>query len=159
MRLNLKANNANEQRVLDYLEANASDVLAEKINTGKKTLKGFFGYASGEARKTAVNGCACVEDKTVFGWAIHYFEEDEIKEATAKEPKVVIKATEAAKSSVKAKKVDKPTTRTDKPQKTEISGKETAKEQQKAKPAVKKTAKKTDEGQMSFFDTAFGGAI
>lgn len=93
MKLNLKAENANEQRVLDYLEANASEVLVEKINAGNKTLKGFFGYASGEAQKLAINGCACIEDKTVFGWAIHYFEEEEIKE-----PAKVIKATEAAKT-------------------------------------------------------------
>lgn len=159
MKINLTANNANEQRVLDYLEANASDVLAEKINAGKKTLKGFFEYASGEARKTAVNGCACIDDQTVFGWAVHYFEEEDIKETEPREPKVVVKRTEAVEKPVTAQKDKKTGTRTDKPQKTEISGKETAKEQQKVKPAAKKTAKKTGEGQMSFFDTAFGGAI
>ena len=139
MKINLTANNANEQRVLDYLEANASDVLAEKINTGKKTLKGFFEYASGDAQKLAVNGCACVEDQTVFGWAVHYFEEEDIKEpVTPQEPKAVIKATKAAETPVKAKKVDKPTTRTEK---------------------TKKPEDKPVSGQMSFFDTAFGGAI
>ena len=159
MKINLTANNANEQRVLDYLEANASDVLAEKINTGKKTLKGIFEYASGEAQQTSVNGCACIDDQTVFGWAIHYFEEEAITEPAPREPKAVVKRTEAVEKPVLAQKDKKTGTRTDKPQKTEISGKETAKEQQKAKPVVKKTAKKTDEGQMSFFDTAFGGAI
>ncbi len=137
MKINLTANNANEQRVLDYLEANASDVLAEKINAGKKTLKGFFKYATGEAQKLAVNGCACVEDQTVFGWAIHYFEEDEIKEPTAaKEPGKFIKATEAAETPVKAQKVDKPT-RTGK---------------------MKKDENEAVSGQMSLFDSLFGGA-
>jgi hypothetical protein len=138
MKINLTANNANEQRVLDYLEVNASDVLAEKINTGKKTLKGFFVYARGEAQKLAINGCACVEDQTVFGWAIHYFEEEEIKElATPQESKAVLKATEAAETPVKAQKVDKPTTRTGK---------------------TKKDENQAVSGQMSLFDSLFGGA-
>ena len=138
MKINLTANNANEQRVLDYLEANASDVLAEKINGGNKTLNGFFAYARGEAQKLAVNGCACVEDQTVFGWAIHYFEEDEIKEPTvAKKPAKVIKATKAAETPVKAQKVDKPTTRTEK---------------------TKEDENEAVSGQMSLFDSLFGGA-
>lgn len=138
MKINLTANNANEQRVLDYLEANASDVLAEKINGGNKTLNGFFAYARGEAQKLAVNGCACVEDQTVFGWAIHYFEEEDIKEpVTPQEPKAVIKATKAAETPVKAQKVDKPTTRAEK---------------------TKKPEDKPVNGQMSLFDSLFGGA-
>ena len=38
-------------------------------------------YACEEARKLAEKGanCACVEDSVVFGWAIHYFEEDSIE--------------------------------------------------------------------------------
>lgn len=81
MILNLVANNDNEKRVLDYLSLAVSDVLAEKINTGKKTLQGCWSYIVGEAKKKAVSGCACIEDKEVFGWAVHYFEEDSIKES------------------------------------------------------------------------------
>ena len=35
-------------------------------------------YANDEARKQSEKGAqyACVDDTTVFGWAIHYFEED-----------------------------------------------------------------------------------
>ena len=38
-------------------------------------------YASSEARKFASKGAnsACVEDKVVYGWAVHYFEEDSIE--------------------------------------------------------------------------------
>ena len=38
-------------------------------------------YASSEARKLASKGAnsACVEDKVVYGWAIHYFEENSIE--------------------------------------------------------------------------------
>ena len=76
--LNLEAKTSNEKLVLKYLEENASDVLREKINSGSKTLKECWKYIRSEARKKAVSGCACIDDQTVFGWAIHFFEEDGI---------------------------------------------------------------------------------
>lgn len=79
--LKLAAENATEQRVLDYLAKNASPVLVAKINDGKKTLAGALDYAKGEASKLAKGaGCICVDDVTVYGWIIHYFEEDTIAE-------------------------------------------------------------------------------
>lgn len=94
MNLNLKPNNESQKRIKEYLEQSASEVLADKINFGteiekdgknlisKKTLDGFMNYANGEARKIAEKGSnyACVSDDVVFGWAIHYFEEDSIIE-------------------------------------------------------------------------------
>lgn len=92
MKLNLQAKNESQKRILEYLEENASDILADKINNGvqvekdgkqllsKKDLDSFFVYAQNEARKLAENkSYACIEDKTVYGWAIHYFEEDSIE--------------------------------------------------------------------------------
>lgn len=90
MKLDLKTKTKEQELVKAYLEENASEVLAEKINSGvriekdgkvlinKKTLDGFMKYASSEARKIASKGAnsACVEDKVVYGWAVHYFEED-----------------------------------------------------------------------------------
>ena len=92
MTLNLTATNRQEELIKEYLENNASETLAEKINNGiktekdgkslisKKNLNGFFKYATEEARKLAEKGAtsAMVEDKVVFGWAMHYFEEDSI---------------------------------------------------------------------------------
>lgn len=91
--LNLQISNKQEEIIKEYLENNVSEVLADKINNGvkiikdnktltnKKTLSGFMKYAYEEARKIAEKGsnCACIEDKVVFGWAIHYFEEDAIE--------------------------------------------------------------------------------
>ena len=90
MKLNLETKTKEQELVKAYLEENASETLAEKINNGvpfqkdgktlinKKTLDDFFKYASDEARKLASKGAnsACVEDNVVYGWAIHYFEED-----------------------------------------------------------------------------------
>lgn len=93
MELNLTAQNKQEELVLKYLQDNASDVLADKINNGtpfekdghlllnKKTLAGFMKYACDEARKLAEKGAnsTFIDDQTVYGWAIHYFEEESIE--------------------------------------------------------------------------------
>ena len=93
MKLNLQATTKEEQKVKAYLEANASEVLAEKINGGvriqkdgkmlinKKTLAGFLKFACDEAKKQAEKGAqsACIDDSVVYSWAVHYFEEDSIE--------------------------------------------------------------------------------
>ena len=93
MELNLTAQNKQEELVLKYLQDNASETLADKINNGTpfekdgkpltnlKTLSGFMKYACDEARKLAEKGAnsACIDDQTVYGWAIHYFEEESIE--------------------------------------------------------------------------------
>ena len=79
MRINLTAKGENQKLVLAYLEENASDVLVEKINSGKKTMDDCWKFIEGKAKDQAKNGCACVRDDVVFGWAIHFFEEDSIK--------------------------------------------------------------------------------
>lgn len=80
MKIELKANTSNEKLVKEYLEKNADATLALKINTGTKTLKGCWNYIVDEARKQAIGNCAVIQDQEVFGWAVHYFEEDSIKE-------------------------------------------------------------------------------
>ena len=93
MKLNLEAKTKEQQRIKAYLEENASDILAGKINNGvlikkdgkillnRKTLDGFMSFATEEARKQAEKGVryAMVEDDIVFGWAVHFFEEDSIE--------------------------------------------------------------------------------
>lgn len=93
MKLNLDAKTNEERKVKAYLEANASEMLAEKINNGvriqkngktllnKKTLAGFMKFACDEAKKQGEKGAqsACIDDDVVYGWAVHYFEEDSIE--------------------------------------------------------------------------------
>ena len=93
IKLNLTTQNKQEELVKAYLEQNASSSLADKINNGtpfqkdgktlinKKTLSSFMKYALEEARKLAEKGASgtYVDDPTVYGWAIHYFEEDGIE--------------------------------------------------------------------------------
>lgn len=91
--INLIAKGRDQELILAYLTENASDVLANKINNGvpfekdgkqlvnRKDLNGFITFACNEARKLADKGArsAAVEDSVVYGWAIHYFEEDTIE--------------------------------------------------------------------------------
>lgn len=123
--LNLVANDTAQKRVLEYLQENVSETLAEKINKGVhvtvdgkelisvKELSGFMVYATDEARKLCEKGAtsACVEDETVFGWAIHYFEEDSIHgklfnldgtEYKKETPKIIPKTT-VTKTTITAK--------------------------------------------------------
>lgn len=93
MELNLTAQNKQEELVLKYLQDNASETLAAKINNGtpfekdgkpllnKKTLSDFMKYACNEAKSLAEKDAtsACIDDQTVYGWAIHFFEEDSIE--------------------------------------------------------------------------------
>jgi len=80
MALNLKATNEVESAILAYLEQNASEALTEKINKGKKTLSQCVSYLISQAKKGAGSAIAAVaSDETVYGWAVHFFEEDSVK--------------------------------------------------------------------------------
>ena len=92
-KLNLETKNKAQELVKAYLEENASELLADKINNGvriqkdgktlisKKTLDGFMTYATDEAKKQAEKSArsACIEDAVVYSWAVHFFEEDSIE--------------------------------------------------------------------------------
>lgn len=93
IKLNLTPQNKQEELILNYLQKNASETLADKINNGtpfekdgnpllnKKTLSGFMKYACDEARNLAEKGAnsTFIDDQNVYGWAIHFFEEDSIE--------------------------------------------------------------------------------
>lgn len=92
IRTTLEATNAREEIVRALLEDCISEELADKIDNGvwiekdgqrlcnKKDLSGFMAYACEEAKKQAEKGanCACIDEDTLLGWAIHYFEEESI---------------------------------------------------------------------------------
>ena len=92
-KLNLATKNAEQEKIKQYLENNASEEWNKKINEGvkivkdnksvinKKDLDGFWNYAIEEARKQVNKNArgAIVEDQIVYSWAIHYFEEDSIE--------------------------------------------------------------------------------
>lgn len=139
VKLNLEANGTEQESVLSYLQENASEQLADKINNGvfilkdgkrllnKKDLNGFMRFACNEAKKLAEKGAqsACIIDNVVYGWAVHYFEEDSIEGTLFNEDGTEYK---------KAVPVQPKTTVT-------------------AKPVI--TKPKKNDGQVSIFDVAF----
>ena len=124
-KLNLATKNEEQERIKAYLEENASDVLIKKINDGieivkdnklvvnKKDLDGFMNFAYEEASKlnTNKNRVLAISKDTVFGWAIHYFEESSIEgtlyNTDGTEYKPEIKKVEKPKVEVK-KEPEKP---------------------------------------------------
>ena len=163
MKLNLTANNVPEERILAYLEANASATLAEKINNGtpitkdgkqlinRKTLAGFFKYAGEQARKVAQKGAnfACIDDNTVFGWSIHYFEEEAIEgelfnlDGTPYKKIIPTKNVTEKKAPKSAPKAEPKA----EPKKAVILPKPT-----QANPSIPKPTKPQDTDQISIFD-------
>ena len=68
------------QRIIaDYLEANASKPLRENIreaHSNNFSIQTCYDYIVSEARKLAKDNCAMVADDVVFGWAVHYYEDE-----------------------------------------------------------------------------------
>ena len=69
--------------IKDYLVGRASSdaVFAEKFydrmsKEGDKAIEGCCSYIKNQARKEAQSGCAVIEDAKVFGWAMHYIDEN-----------------------------------------------------------------------------------
>ena len=63
--------------IADYLKTR--DDLKEKLENPKKSLKEMFDYIMSQAKQQASGGCACLSDDVVFGMAVHYYDEDDIK--------------------------------------------------------------------------------
>ena len=92
-KLNLQAKDETQKIIKEYLVEHVSVPLAEKINNGvliqkdgksllnKKSMDGCIEFSVQEAQKLVEKGtrAACIQDCVVFGWAIHYFEEDTIE--------------------------------------------------------------------------------
>ena len=68
---------------------------AERYKLESKNLNDCIKYITSEAKKQAKNGCAAIEDAVVFGWAVHYYQEDDVK-------------VEDVKAKVVTPKVEKP---------------------------------------------------
>lgn len=64
-------------KIADYLLTRTD--MREKLDNEKKSLVGMFDYVRHKARKLSKSNCVCVDDETVYGWAVHYYDEEEIK--------------------------------------------------------------------------------
>lgn len=77
----LKTENSVQKEIANYLISHCKKepALMDKIMNEKKSLNECFEYIKSEAKKHAVGNAAVIDRDTVFGWAVHYFDEDNLK--------------------------------------------------------------------------------
>jgi hypothetical protein len=78
---------------------------AERCHNEANAIADCCTYIKGEAKKKAVQGCAVIADAEVFGWAIHFFDEN----IQVTKEKVHAKVATTADANVaRAKEAEKP---------------------------------------------------
>lgn len=175
-KLNLKATGKNQELVLDYLEKNASDDLAEKINTGTRSIADCWRFITGKAkaRATSAGGgsVAMISDDEVYGWAVHFFEEspeDLKKEQSAEDAEAAErrKETDKQRAEENARRLEEQAKEAErKRQEKEAAEKRLAeeaervrqqKEKEKAEAAARKAAAAEEKRKQKEFDAT--GAV
>lgn len=90
-----------ETTIQTYLEnrAKTDSLFAETYRKANKSIKECCKYIYSQARNLAKNDNAVgVDESTVYGWAVHYYDEDDIKVDKVKERvEVVSPAAEPSK--------------------------------------------------------------
>ena len=83
-------NNAVKEIIKAYLDKRAQEdeLFAKAYAKEGKSLDECCKYIMSEARKYAEGNAVCVPDAEVFGWAVHYYDEDDIEEDEVVECKV-----------------------------------------------------------------------
>lgn len=128
-----------ETTIQAYLEnrAKTDSLFAETYRKANKSIKECFKYIYSQAEKLAKGGNAVgVDDATVYGWAVHYYDEDNIKVKDVKERVEVV-----APATVQEPVVQEPV-KEEKPVKQKSARKKTKQELQKI----------FDSRQLSLFD-------
>lgn len=115
---------------------------AEKVLDENKSMSEMLKYIMSEARKQATGNAACIADDEVYGWAVHYFDEKDLKFKP-------ISGTVAASSADKTNDKQKPATQTNK--KDEVKEVEVKTESKPEKPKKAKKEAKPDM-MISIFD-------
>lgn len=80
------ANTSFENAIRSYLEdrAKADSLFAETYKKEGKSIKECCDYIISQARKQG-GSTVVVDDNTVYGWAVHYYDEDGIEVTPVKE--------------------------------------------------------------------------
>lgn len=95
-----------ETTIQTYLEnrAKTDSLFAETYKKANKSIKECCKYIYSQARKLAKNDNAVgVDESTVYGWAVHYYDEDDINVDKVQE-RVEVVAPVAIQESVKKEK-------------------------------------------------------
>lgn len=109
-------NNSFENTIKAYLDKRAAEDSLFAVTYAKenKNIKDCCSYITSQAKKMQTGGCAVISDDVVFGWAVHYYDEDDIKVEKTSNMKAAVstsapkkkeeKQTEAPKLKIKPKK-------------------------------------------------------
>lgn len=133
-----------ENAIKEYLDARAKEDVkfAEKYSNGKKSLEECCRFILVEMRKKAKSGMYGATDAEVFGLAVHYYDEEDIKVEKNVSAEVIInrELTEEEKQEFKKRKEAKA--------KTE----EQKEEDKKRREQERKKKEQEEEGLLFLFD-------
>lgn len=96
--------------IKSYLDKRAKEdpLFAETYKKKNKSIEECCQYIYSRARKVAKGGNAVgIDDATVYGWAVHYYDEDNIKVDNVKEG-VEVSTPDSVKEEVVVKMPEKP---------------------------------------------------
>lgn len=138
----MKGSELFQKSIKDYLDRRSfSDPLfAERYAKKDKSVEKCCEYILGEV---SASGCGGFDDDEIFGMAVHYYDEDNVKIKASKVSRVVVNQHVELTDEEKA----------DARQKAIKAYQDEVRESMKRKPAPKsKTEKKEDEPQLSLFE-------
>jgi hypothetical protein len=147
-----------ENAIKEYLDARAKEDVkfAEKYSNEKKSIEECCRFILGEMRKKAKSGMYGATDEEVFGLAVHYYDEEDIKVEKNVSAEVVInrEMTEEEKQLDRRKEAEKKTAamiEEDKRRKEELR-KRTAEDKKHKEQERKKKKEQEEEGLLFLFD-------
>ena len=79
-----------KERIKDYLDERArqDELFAKSYAKSNKNIDECYEYIVSEARKQCKDSDSiCISDDVVFGWAVHYYDEDNINVGRSSESK------------------------------------------------------------------------
>ena len=94
-----------QERIKDYLDERArqDELFAKSYAKSNKNIDECYEYIVSEARKQCKDSDSiCISDDVVFGWAVHYYDEDNIKVGMSTESKESKEMSEEDKKKVLA---------------------------------------------------------
>lgn len=103
-------NNSFQDTIKAYLDKRAAEDSLFAVTYAKenKNIKDCCSYITSQAKKQASNGWAAISDDVVFGWAVHYYNEDDIKVEKTSNVRSEVKTSAAKKSEEKKSQAPTP---------------------------------------------------
>lgn len=92
-----------KDRIKDYLDERArqDELFAKSYAKTNKNIDECYEYIVGEARKQCKDSdSVCISDDVVYGWAVHYYDEDNIKVGRSTESKDSTEMSDADKKKI-----------------------------------------------------------